>query len=293
MKKYVIVSSNENPKYLFYLPLVRVGWCNIGWDMMAFYAGDPKNKLFQFVMQTFDYLHAIMPPKLQKYYRLIISGADTVLGFKSDTIAQVSRLYAGCFSEDNVYLMTSDADMLPLSNYWDVKEQPIFTNRNGSSKHMMMPKPAAWGRDLTDYHYPICYVGAMAKDWKEIMNIDGQNHNEMIMRDLRHQKNEWVMDQDILTERILAYGKEKIRHINRGTDQRTGYPIGRVDRSNWRTDHAIRIDAHLPHDILTNQESFDKVYGLLKLNWPLNDHTWFIEYYKQFKRIMNHEEEKV
>lgn len=176
-------------------------------------------------------------------------------GFSSATRAQLARIYAAhhVLFKDDDYLMTSDADMLPLSDYWHPHKNAI----------------TCWGRDLTDYHYPICYIGATKSQWVRLMKDDLYKdlHSTAITRTTT-----WCMDQDIVTHKLLQWGVENIHHVARGTDKRTGYPIGRVDRSNWRLDHVQLIDAHLPHDIATNRQSFinvQELYSILKVKYKL------------------------
>lgn len=224
MIRRVVLSVDDNPKYLVYKPLVMWAWRQFNWDP------------FMFTWANSDH---------------------------SKTLAQVSRLYAANVTDnDEDYVMLSDFDMLPLSDYW-VFNPEIVT---------------AWGRDLTDYHYPICYVGMRAKIWKELFPKD-KLYQELAVRGCY-----WTVDQDILTENLLAYGKQNIDHRDRGTDNRTGYPVGRVDRSNWRTDHPVLIDCHMPHDILTNKGSYDKLDTLLRQVWPKEDFTWWREHYEKFKK---------
>ena len=78
----------------------------------------------------------------------------------------------------------------------------------------------------------------------------------------------------------------KLNLIDREVDKRTGYPIGRVDRSAWTLDHKVFIDAHLPHDILTNEKSYQKVMNLLHHIWPTENFKWFEEYYRDFKKLI-------
>lgn len=246
MKRYVVLGVNENPKYIYYLPLVCWAWRRFGWEPFVFYN---RNHI---AISKADCLRYMLPiPSI----------------FKTETMAQVSRLYGACVLDG--YLMTSDVDMLPLSDYWDADSDDV----------------TCYGRDLTDYHYPICYIGASSELWRKFMRIDGQDYYLHILRDMRQQKNMWTLDQDIVTKNLLDYGIENINHVNRGTDQRTGYPIGRVDRSNWTLNHKTFIDAHLPHDVLTNEKSFHNVMQLLHTVWPKEDWKWFINYTKEFKKI--------
>jgi hypothetical protein len=253
MKKYIVLSVNDNPKYLFFVPLMVFAWSQFGWWPVIFYHGE-WGKLAKF---TFNELDGFA-------FEL-----DTIPQYKSETITQVSRLYGACVA--NGYLMTSDIDLMPLSDYWHPNENEI----------------TSYGRDLSDRHYPIAYIGMSSDKWREVMNIDGTDYQYHMRRDLRQQENMWTLDQDLITEK-LTYRPQKtriIKRIDRGTDKRTGYPLGRVDRSNWRLDHDVLIDAHLPHDILTNEASFKKVLELLHVVWPKENWAWFISYYKEFKKL--------
>ena len=252
MKGTIILGVDETPKYLYYLPLVVWAWNKLGWDVVTFYRGHMN------VAET-------LIPGFRKYNIRECLGYEP---YSSATIAQVSRLYGSCVASG--MLMTSDVDMLPLSDYWNPEEGKITT----------------YGRDLTDYHYPICYIAMKSADWIKVMNIESELYGVHLRRDLRVQKNQWGLDQDIITENLIIYGEEKITRVDRGTDKRTGYPVGRVDRSNWRLDHKQLIDAHLPHDILTNEKSFQKVLELLHHVWPEEDFKWFINYHKEFKKLL-------
>ena len=250
--KHIILSVNDNPKYLYFLPLTCWTWRRLGWNPIIFFCGkmDRARKLI---------------PDFDEYNIREVLVYDP---FKSSTIAQVARLFGACVAEGMI--MTGDIDMLALSDYW----QP---NPGGVT---------CYGRDLTDYHYPICYIAMEDYDWKVVMNIQSNLYGVHLRRDLRQQKNEWVLDQDIITERLLECGKENITHVSRGTDKRTGYPVGRVDRSHWTLKHDVFIDAHLPHDVLTNEASFKKVLELLHTVWPNEDFKWFIDYHKNFKKLL-------
>jgi hypothetical protein len=273
MKKFIVLSVNENPTYLYFKPLAIWCWRQFGWEPILFYhrtKDDVKSKLAYLEEVTSNDVIPADADITSKTFRILRNEFN---GFKSETIAQVSRLYGSCLVTDGL-LMTGDIDLLPLSDYWHPDENSITT----------------YGRDLTDYHYPIGYISMPSYLWSRVMKIQDNDYKKHINRDLNHyvpkQKNVWTTDQQIITERLLEYGKENITHINRGTDKRTGYPIGRIDRSNWTLNHDRFIDAHLPHDILTNDKSFHKVMELLHLNWPKEDFKWVVEYHKQFKKLI-------
>lgn len=262
--KYVVLSSNDNLKYLYYKPLVQWCWNKFGWSTIFFYHRSVKSQKIADIEQlTSDTIGPI-----DEWVRIV--NAD---GYKSETIVQCARLYGSCVMK-NDYLMTSDIDLLPLSDYWHPSEETVTT----------------YGRDLTDYHYPMAYIGMPSYLWSGVMKITDNHVDRNLKRDLDHYvpkaKNVWCTDQDIITKRLLEYGKEKITHVNRGTDKRTGYPIGRIDRSGWRLDHPVYIDCHLPHDVLANENSFHKVMEMLHTVFPKDDFKWMVQYTKEFKKLL-------
>jgi hypothetical protein len=127
MKKYAIVSVNDNVDYLYYLPLTIWSWKRIGWEVIVFYNGE-NNDILKYVKDiiTVNSIYELKPQE----------------GYRSDTITQISRLYGTCVNDG--YLMTIDIDMLALSDYWQPNKEKI----------------TVYGHDLTGFtDYPICYIG--------------------------------------------------------------------------------------------------------------------------------------
>jgi hypothetical protein len=259
MKKYISLAVNDNPKYMYYIPLVTWAWQKLGWNCHISYCPEDKSDRVITPIENLVFSH-------HKCFMVKALG-------KTETISQVSRLFAWSdiltYENGSFYMLTSDADMLPLSNIWE----PI----DGSI--------TCYGRDLTDYHYPICYIGMDDVLWDVVTQSEGICIDDMITNALKGKQIKWTTDQDLITERLLKH-KDDINHVNRGTDKRTGYPLGRVDRSNWRLDHAQLIDAHLPHDILTNDKSFHNVTELLRTVWPKEDFSWYYQFHKDFKKML-------
>lgn len=273
MKKFVVISVNEVKKYQVFIPLVVWCWRHFHWNVLLLYQGN-ESPTMDLIGTTTKYL--------KMGDSLAVAYINPLKGYESATVAQASRLYAAClylngaFAADD-YFLTSDADLIPLSDYW---RPTVFT-------------PTAWGRDLTDYHYPIGYCGATAFHWNQFMKPQSHAIDFSMLKDFerlpasnwRKKEDVWTSDQTILTNKLLIYGKQNIVHIDRGTDPKTGYPIGRVDRSSWHLNHENFIDCHAPHDILHNDFSLVKVMDLLRLRWPLEDWTWFESYVKEFKKL--------
>jgi len=260
MKRYVILSADNNPDYLYYLPLTCWAWRKFGWTPFVI-APQPNGDLVEYVLgKSCDLKHWAPLPSID--------------GLRSDTVAQVSRLYAAYWFLGSAYLMTGDADMIPLSDYW----QPLDGDMT------------VWGWDLTsNQHIPICYIGMRARDWKKVMDMDDiMAWMNLIERDAKkfpvsHKDADpvarWCYDQELITTRMAH---KNFRVINRGV-YTNGYPIGRVDRSAWHLNHSSFIDAHLPRGMWRDQAVLDQVTELLRKIWPDESFTWLNHYTNEFK----------
>lgn len=266
MKKHIVLSVNSNPDYLYYTPLVCWAWRQFGWEPIIFYEGQFLDTTILSQAYSVATFHRLKPAP----------------GYRSDTITQVSRLYAGCVADG--YLMTGDIDMIPLSDYWHPP-----ANENAIT---------IWGHDLTGYtHYPICYIGMSAEQWRAVMGLVDNNFNGLIFRDLERMpdaKNPdfykyWFTDQELITQRINETQFEKI-FIHR-TQYPNGFATGRVDRGAWSLDHKQLIDCHALRDMYkgsdTGAMNLAKTMRLLYRVWPQEDFTWFRDYTLEFRKLAN------
>lgn len=268
MRKVIVLSINENPIYQFTLPLVVWSWVRIGWTPFVF-INAPKNERLDLVKATIINNDNFIFEKF----------IENIPGYRSDTIAQVSRLYAACcFENTGTYLLSGDSDMMALSDYWkpDTKKITIY------------------GHDLTGFQQmPICYLGMTSQRWREVMGLHDNDIQKLMKRDLDsmpdsgengNQVDRWCTDQRLITQRINECTFEK-DFIHRGV-LANGYPLGRIDRSAWATYHPNLVDAHLPHDIHSSDEAFLKVMRMLSSVFQEEDFTWFADYREQFKKIL-------
>jgi hypothetical protein len=266
MKKYIVLSVNDNVDYLYFTPLTCWAWRKFGWEPILFFRGEMIDPVaaFTFRVAGIHEFNGYQLPKIGNY--------------RSDTITQISRLYGACV-EDAVdsYLMTGDIDMVPLSDYWKPKFEDV----------------TVYGHDLTGYgHYPICYIGMNSAKWVEVMKLTNYNYDQLIKRDLDTLPQAkdtdfykyWFSDQDLITSRLNEYGKEKITFVNRG-QYSNGFASGRVDRGSWSLDHKEFIDAHLMQQTHHSTEKIQKLMELLHHVWPGEDFKWMLEYTKEFKKL--------
>ena|ERR1700760_1141998 len=256
-KRAVVVSTNYDDKYLFYLPIIHYAWNKIGWDVICMMPNvDSKKK--DFVLSQITCGLIIIPFDCSKENEVLYT--------------QCSRLYAGNLAvPEYEVLLTSDIDMLPLSNYWNPEPDKI----------------TAYGKDLSDEHYPICYVAASPQKWREIMSLTGNVTMDMDC-DLDHYTsvfdNHWVIDQEILTTALSVYHNE-IVYVDRGKSPHSDYPIGRIDRSAWVASHkeTERIDCNLLRPGFTS-ENWPTILKEIKdnLNPTEDELQWLIQYCQQY-----------
>jgi len=266
----VVLSTNYDNNYLFFLPLTTFMWKKFGFDSIVYLPQreDINNDLLNFVIKS-------SMPNIDTtvFFKLNPS-------FREDTQVQTVRLLAAnSLVHNDEYLLTGDIDMFPLTTMW-----------YGDS--LNNEKLNLYGHDLTGYtQYPICYVGARAKVWKQLMDIQTDDTEKELFKALdsepksRSEKWEdyWGVDQDILTKKVIKFGVANCIHYKRGHDQSTGLPLGRVDRHDWeRTSKSIiKIDAHLLRPGYTD-ENFNKILDLMKEVLPNENLDWVVEYRNKF-----------
>jgi hypothetical protein len=221
INKTIVISTNDDPNYINYWPYVTKAWNKLGWNTLTFYLGANK---------------------IQEDINNKIVKIDPINEYRDETVVQVSRLF-GHKHIDYGIIMTSDVDMMPLSDYWKPKYEDI----------------TVYGFDLTNYkQIPICYIAMNSLNWEKIIP---ENSIEELLNKYDYAKSDkfneyWYSDQQIITEKIL---KHKYIQIDRKKNKRLAF--GRIDRSRWnetKNDDTIKIDAHLPRPF--NQKEVEELF---------------------------------
>lgn len=286
MNRYIVLSVNDNPEYLYYVPLTVWAWRKIGWEPIVFYHGH-NEPIMKLIYDTFEVLHKDMTAEMRfTLYNHKWKQVDSIEGYRSDTVTQVSRLYAACTITEDAYLMTGDIDMIPLSDFW--KPDPN--------------KITVWGHDLCNYkNYPICYIGMTRSRWVETMGLTSSDYNALIKRDLDTLPQAkstdfykyWETDQDLITQRIKAVNFDK-SFVDRGRYP-NGIAIGRVDRGDWTLKQHEFTDAHLHRDLYKVfkepdnalwQKKWGEHLALLQRVWPNENFDWFVKYTQEFAKMV-------
>src|SRR5688572_9802940 len=166
MNRTVSIGVNSVPKYLYYIPLIKWAWSKFNWDTFIFYVGE-ENQFTALIEKTCNDI--VFPIRI-----------TNCKGYPSETIAQVLRMYA--YDYIGGLTMTSDSDIIPLSDYWNPNSEQI----------------TCYGRDLSNEHQPMCYVSMSGAHWKVVM--DGSSNRAMqamfvdLDREYSKAKNKWCVD---------------------------------------------------------------------------------------------------
>lgn len=178
---------------------------------------------------------------------------------------QMIRLYAGEDFEADTLLMTSDIDILPLSDYWNPKSGEI----------------TCYGRNLSEEHQPICYVAIEAWQWLDLFG-----KKERMEWDIESYGDHWTADQDRLTLRLL---RDDLINIPRNIASNSHLPIGRIDRYNWELtlQQTERIDSHLLRPGYTDK-NWPRIMALIEecLQPTIDEIKWLNEYRNQFLKTL-------
>lgn len=246
MEKIVVVSSNNNPDYLWFIPYIEKAWNTLGWKLAVIVTHDVD--LEKIYMHTGENYLIQLPE---------------IAGLRIETVAQASRLYAcNHLGKDNL-IMTSDMDLLPLQDYW--KPDP--------------DKVTIYGHDLTwNTYYPMGYIAMTGHKWAHYMQTSLDTKTDML-KDANQTKiafsdkweDWWNFDWDLITKKLKPHERD-LTFVTRGQINTAGATLakGRVDRFNWRETmkQPDWIDAHCHNNNVMHPDKlkdffdvFEKVYG--------------------------------
>ena len=236
IERVVVVSTNNSVDYYGYSKYIKHAWNTLGWKVAVMVTHDVDTKDIEG-----DYI--IRLPLIES--------------LRTESIAQAGRLYAANYFKEERLLMTSDMDLLPLSDYWNPDPANI-TN---------------YGHDLTDYSfYPMGYTAMTTTNWKKVMKLSANTEADMI-RDAHEPSLKysplsqdweqwWNWDWDLLTKRLQGYDVTKIL---RGRRAGSCFALGRVDRGDSMViPQGTLIDAHLENNNIKAPVKWDKFISLFE-----------------------------
>lgn len=262
-----VISTTYDDKYLWYLPLTTWLWNKLGVEVICFapYLNtSEENEKIDLINDTFRKVG------IKPQYAGFASPKH-----KEATYAQCSRLYGACLDlpEDEV-LITGDIDMAMF-------KIPEYTS--GAFNII--------GSDLTPpKQYPICYLMATVKEWRDAFGLNGKSYQECLdellggIESEHFRGNYWCKDQEEAYNKISKVSRIEKARAKEGTQ----FASKRVDRDDLhymdRLDKDI-IDAHLWRPGYT-EENFPKILELLQYFYPEDDFNWLKKYTEEYIKLL-------
>lgn len=203
---YVVISSDDNPIYKDFYPLVAKRWHDLGY------------KTYYINITDVDHLEENEYGTIHK-----IKSVDFVsTAFQS----QVVRLFASNLIDG--YLMMSDIDMLPINlKYFTEKETLI------SEDNVVIYSGQPYGN--TPY-YPMCYISSKSENLRKYIGIEGMSFDDYCRMLLDRYGEKWNTDENFMYDAFQSY-LDKLVINNRDFSRR-------VDRGNWNYDIGLLKDGY-------------------------------------------------
>lgn len=226
MKKidYVIISSDDNPMYKDFYPIVAKRWNELG--IKTYYINiTDKDCLYK---DEYGIVHCIKS----------IENLDT--GFQS----QVVRLFSSKFLSGNILM--SDIDMFPI--YGD-----YFNGYNDelTDDNVIIFSGQPYGNVP---YYPMCYVLSHSRNFVKYLGIENLNFEQYCNMLLEKYGKAWNTDEHFMYDQF-QFHLDKILTKNRDLSRR-------IDRGNWtyNLNHLkdnYYIDSHMLRPYSTYKRDID------------------------------------
>jgi hypothetical protein len=233
---FVIVSTDDNPLYSEFWPVVKNLWSNlVGIKPILVKISDTDE-----IIESDE---------------CIIHNLKKVDGIKTGLQSQIARMFVTKYYKDSVCL-TSDIDMLPLSKKYFTSD---IENLNNDS--MVIFSSDAY-KNVN--RYPICYNAGKGSLFSEILQLD-VSFEEYCNRLLSLGWG-WDTDELYFGKMINSYyDQSKITKLNRGWS--FGVAKDRLDRIRWKYDpnnfKDQFIDSHSLRPYSTHKTQIDKIVNLV------------------------------
>jgi hypothetical protein len=233
---FVIVSTDDNPLYSEFWPVVKNLWSNlVGIKPILVKISDTDE-----IIESDE---------------CIIHNLKKADGIKTGLQSQIARMFVTKYYKDSVCL-TSDIDMLPLSKKYFTSD---IENLNNDS--MVIFSSDAY-KNVN--RYPICYNAGKGSLFSEILQLD-VSFEEYCNRLLSLGWG-WGTDELYFGKMINSYyDQSKITKLNRGWS--FGVAKDRLDRIRWKYDpnnfKDQFIDSHSLRPYSTHKTQIDKIVNLV------------------------------
>jgi hypothetical protein len=229
--KRVILSTNNNPLYIEFWPVVAPLWEAMGLRPTLALIADEDCQVDTSIGDVIRF-----PP---------------LPDIPESLQAQAIRLFLPFLFPDEGCLI-SDIDMLPISQSYFIL---------GASKcpddGFLVYRDGAEGYD--GMKFPMCYVAAKGSIFSDIFQISCSEDIPAVLRQWASRGYGWNTDEVMLFLSVIDWGKRGGRVVRLGQGV-----AGRLDRGNWQTDTSSiqisdYIDCHCPRPYSAYRDSIDPI----------------------------------
>lgn len=261
--KYVALSTDANPAYAIYAPIVTRLWRHLGYEPLLVLHEDAG------LWDTpFGHFMTSMLPIGTRIQR-----CPTMHPLNVGNTMRCVRLAAAAFSgvNDDDFIVTSDMDMAPLNRERFVRLDSygeVVLDRGDGYGNLETTPPllASHAPALLSglFRFPLCYVGMKARIWRELFPLVLEDIPGSLRRVIHGLRADQIdFDEACCSARVLL-SKYAIGSLQRHDDgarwtqgemtilarhdwaTRDGYPIGMLIHAEGRTFNPSAIDFHMP-----------------------------------------------
>lgn len=165
---FVIISSNDDPMYKDFYPIVAKRWYEMGFKTYYINITDCD----EIITNEYGIIHKMKA----------IEGINT--GFQS----QVVRVFASNFFEGN--MLTSDIDMFPINREYYTQYNHELTYDNVIAFTGLHP------------YYPMCYVLSHTRNFRKYLDIENLNFNDYCQMLLKEYGEKWNTDEHFMFDKL-------------------------------------------------------------------------------------------
>jgi hypothetical protein len=224
---YVIISSDDNPMYKDFYPIVSKRWLELGYKTYYVNITD-KDEIIE---NEYGIIHKI-------------KSLDFVsTGFQS----QVVRLFSSKFIDGNI--MMSDIDMLPINGDYYHQYNSELTDDN-----VIIYSGQPYGNVP---YYPMCYVVSKSSNFRKYLDIENINFSQYCKMLSDNYGQAWNTDENFMYDRFQSHLDKLVIKNDRDFSRR-------VDRGNWIYNidllkSGYYIDSHMLRPYLNNRIQIDSL----------------------------------
>lgn len=234
----VILSSDDNPNYIQFWPIVSEAWSLMGIEPILIYTGEEKLKLKGNVINY------------------------GIKNINSSFVAQNIRILYPSLLSDRTCLV-SDMDILPLSkNYF------VDSVLNFNENSFIIYRPDA---GLPSNMISLCWIAAASKTWYELFKVDSEKKIEKYLKkwytkNYSIQGTAWYTDQIKLRKYVNKFSRKNKSRIVELDDEEQGF--FRFNRNRLEKHFSMMneipntkfTDFHMPRPYDEYEELINKVF---------------------------------